>query len=83
MDKVTAVELQRNSAVVQDRALVEPLAITRHGRERLVLLSFDEHQRLKRRDREVMAAHQLSDETLRAIAETKVPAGNEHLNDEY
>ncbi len=36
----------------QDEALTQPVAITRNGRERLVMLSADEYRRLKRRDRE-------------------------------
>ena len=35
----------------QEVALTEPVAITRNGRERVVILSVDEYHRLKRRDR--------------------------------
>lgn len=46
MIKVTAAELQRNIGRYQDIALSEPVAITRHGRERTVLISIDEYHRL-------------------------------------
>ena len=40
---VTAGDFQRNSGQYQDRALVEPVIITRNGRERTVLISADEY----------------------------------------
>ena len=71
---VPAAEFQRNIGAYQDRALTEPVFVTRNGRERTVLLSVDEYRRLKRRDREVMAVEQLSDADLDAIAAARVPA---------
>jgi PHD/YefM family antitoxin component YafN of YafNO toxin-antitoxin module len=35
-------------------ALTRPVAITRNGRERLVMISVDEYRRLRRRSREVI-----------------------------
>ena len=49
---VTAGDFHRNSGQYQDRALVEPVIITRNGRERTVLISADEYRRLKQLDRE-------------------------------
>ena len=54
MESVTVGEFQRKIGHYQDRALVEPVMVTRNGRERLVLLSAEEFKRLKRRDRRVM-----------------------------
>ena len=79
---VSAAEFQRKLGEYQDRALVEPVVITRNGRERLVVLSVDEYHRLKRRDREAMLATGLSDDDLRAIAEAEVPAEYADLNTE-
>jgi PHD/YefM family antitoxin component YafN of YafNO toxin-antitoxin module len=39
---VSSVEFQCNFARYQDMALTEPVAVTRKGRERLVVLSADE-----------------------------------------
>ena len=71
---VTAGELQRRLGEVQDKALRQPVAITRHGREHLVLLSAEEFHRLKRRDRQVVPAAELSDAELEAIGKAEVPA---------
>lgn len=47
MPVISSVEFQRNLGLYQDRALAEPVTITKNGRERLVLLSVDEYRRLK------------------------------------
>jgi hypothetical protein len=47
------VEFQRNFGCYQDLALTEPVAVSRNGREHLVVLSADEYHRLKKRDRVV------------------------------
>jgi len=82
MRTIPASELQRKLGEVQDAALKEPVAITRNGRERLVLLSIEEYRRLKRRDRVVLRAGQLSDEFLEALANAEMPADDNHLNAE-
>ena len=56
MITVTAAEFQRHFGRYQDEALTQPVAITRNGRERLVMLSADEYRRLKRRGREMLRA---------------------------
>lgn len=47
MSVVSSAEFSRNLGLYQDKALAEPVTITKNGRERLVLLSVDEYQRLK------------------------------------
>jgi hypothetical protein len=46
MKSISARELEQKIGEVQDLALREPVAIERDGRERLVLLSIDEYNRL-------------------------------------
>jgi len=48
MIKVSAAEFQRNIGRYQDAALVQPVAVTRNGRERTVMISVEEYYRLKR-----------------------------------
>jgi prevent-host-death family protein len=79
---VSSAEFQRKLGEYQDRALVEPVVITRNGRERLVVLSVDEYHRLKRRDREALLVTGLSDDDLRAIADAEVPAEHADLDAE-
>ena len=46
MIKVPAAEFQRNIGRYQDLALTQPVAVTRNGRERTVMISIEEYQRL-------------------------------------
>jgi PHD/YefM family antitoxin component YafN of YafNO toxin-antitoxin module len=49
------------------------VAVTRNGRERTVMISTEEYQRLKRRDREVLGLEDFTDADLAAIAEAEAP----------
>jgi prevent-host-death family protein len=49
--RISSAEFQRQFGALSDKALTEPLTITRNGRDALVLLSVEEYERLKRRDR--------------------------------
>jgi prevent-host-death family protein len=71
---VTAAEFQRKFGQVQDLALKSPVTITANGRERLVLMAVEEYHRLKRRDREVLLAGELSDGDLAAISNAEPPS---------
>ncbi len=74
MDIVSSADFQRKIGHYQDRALVEPVMVTRNGRERLVLMSADEFRRLKRRDRQVMTLDDFTGEDLEAIRKAEPPA---------
>jgi prevent-host-death family protein len=71
--KVTSAEFQKAFGRHRETALREPVTITNHGRDSLVLISAQEYQRLKRRDREVLGLADFSDEDLRAVAEAELP----------
>jgi len=57
---VSAAEFHRNIGKYQDIVLSKLVAITKNGRERTVLLSAEEYSQLKRRDRRVLAAGDLT-----------------------
>ncbi len=59
---------------VVETALREPVTITSHGRERLVLLSAAEYRRLKENDRAAVYPWELSDNDLRALEASEPPA---------
>jgi PHD/YefM family antitoxin component YafN of YafNO toxin-antitoxin module len=52
----TAAELVRQFARFSDLALSQPVIVTRNGRPRSVLISFEEYERLKRRDQHAFLA---------------------------
>ena len=82
MITVSAAEFQRYFGRYQDEALTQPVVITRNGRERLVMISVDEYRRLRRSDRQVLRAGELSEADLAALEETRAPESSRAFDDE-
>ena len=74
MVRISAGELQRHWGRVQNMALAEPVTVTCKGRDRMVLLSAEEYNRLKRRDRQVMNLADFTDADIAAIKNVKPSA---------
>lgn len=81
MPSVSSTELIRKFGRYRDIAQREPVTIVNHGRESLVLLSSEEYQRLKRRDREVLRVEDMDEGFLEALEKAEVPAEHAHLDD--
>ena len=73
MTKVTSAEFQKKFGRYRDEAIREPVYISSHGRDSLVLLSHQEFERLKRRDRKALATIDLSDDELAAVLDSEWP----------
>lgn len=71
---VTSAELQKSFGRYREAALKEPITITNHGRESLVLMAAEEYRLLKRRQRRVMGLEDFSDSDLMAIEASESPA---------
>ncbi len=82
MVRISAGELQRQWGRVQDLALAEPVTVTCNGRDRMVLLSTEEYNRLKRRDRQVLGLNDFSDSDIEAIQAVQPSAAALALNRE-
>lgn len=80
--RISSAEFLKNYSVIEDKALDEPVTITRDGRDRLVLLSVEEYGRLKRRDRRVYAIEDMSPEQLAALEKADVSPDYDDLNAE-
>jgi prevent-host-death family protein len=80
--RVSTAEFIRNYSTLADRALAEPVTITKHGRDRLVMVSAAEYERLKRRDRVVFQSADLPDTVLELIAAAEAPPEFAPLDDE-
>jgi hypothetical protein len=80
--RVSSAEFIKNYGTLTDKALAEPVTITRNGRDRLVLLSVEEYERLKRRDRRVYAVEDMTPEQIAALEKAEVPPEYAHLDDE-
>jgi prevent-host-death family protein len=82
MIKVPAAEFQRNIGRYQDMALTQPVAVTRNGRERTVMISAEEYHRLKRRDRQVLELEEFTDADVAALEEARAPESSKAFDDE-
>jgi prevent-host-death family protein len=82
MIKIPAAEFQRNIGRYQDMALTQPVAVTRNGRERTVMISVEEYNRLKRRDRRVMSLEDFTDADIAALEAARAPEAAKAFDDE-
>jgi prevent-host-death family protein len=79
---LSASEFQDRVGEALDRSLSQPVLITKHGRPRNVVLSYDEYERLRARDRRAVRAEDLTDEDIAALEASEVGPGYEHLDAE-
>jgi prevent-host-death family protein len=85
MQRFSSLDLQRNVARVQEAALREPVTVSYHGRDRLVIMPIDEFERLKRRDKIVIALEEMPEEFVTLLREPYYDAEQaalDHLMDE-
>jgi prevent-host-death family protein len=80
--RVTASEFQQAFGQLSDKARHEPVVITKHGRDSLVVMPVEEWERLKRRDRRVGLTADLPEEWVEAVLTAEVPDAFAHLDDE-
>lgn len=82
MIKVSAAEFQRNIGRYQDMALTQPVAVTRNGRERTVMISTEEYHRLKRRDRQVLGLDDFDNADIAALEAARAPESSRAFDHE-
>ncbi len=78
--KVTAGDVAKNFGQFADRALTEPVTITKYGREHLVLISADEYARLMRRDRRAWTTENAPDDVVDAVRSARMDKRHAHLD---
>jgi PHD/YefM family antitoxin component YafN of YafNO toxin-antitoxin module len=66
--RISTAEFIKNYGTLADKALQEPVMITKNGRDRLVVLSAEEYARLKRRDRRVVKLEDFTEDEMAKIA---------------
>ena len=82
MIKVSSAEFQRNLGRYQDLALAQPVTVIRDGREDTVMISVEEYDRLKRRDRQVLSLEDFTDADIAALEQTRAPDSSKAFDDE-
>jgi prevent-host-death family protein len=80
--KVTSTEFSNKLGLYFQKALSAPVTITHHGRDSLVVMSAEEYQRLKRRDRQVYRTEDTPAEFIAALHVAEPPAETEQFNGE-
>jgi len=80
--RVTTADFIKHYGSLADRALAEPVTITKNGRDRLVVISADEFARLKSRDRTAVRPEELSAAEIDLIAVAEMPTEHAALDDE-
>ena len=79
---LTRSQLEQHLGDALDQALSGPVIVTKHGRPKNVVLSFDEYQRLAARDRRVVRLEDWTDAEIAALEASEMEPGFEHLNAE-
>lgn len=82
MSKISSTEFLRAPGRYQDDAQRGAVVIMKHNREHAVLLSAEEYHRLKRRDRLVLRAGEISESDIAAIRNAAAPAEAAAFDDE-
>lgn len=84
MVTITAAELQNHFGRYRDLALKEPVSVTHHGRESVVVMSAEEYKRLKSYDdRQALYPWELPDDVVKALENVEIPAEAAQFNHEY
>ena len=81
MVRVSSTEFGKEVGRYQDMALGHPVVVTRNGRDRTVMISVEEYERLKRRDRHVFASGELPEELVQAVARSDMDPRHQHLDE--
>ena len=71
MARVSATHFQKEFGKWAEKAIKEPVAIERHGRESLYLISAERYKDLRRLERRAFGAEDVSDELLRLIEQAE------------
>jgi PHD/YefM family antitoxin component YafN of YafNO toxin-antitoxin module len=80
--RVTTAEFLKAYGTLADKALTEPVTITKDGRDRLVVVSAEEYERLRRRDQRAFRAEALSDADIALLEAATMAPEHGHLDEE-
>jgi antitoxin StbD len=70
----SASDVQKNFGVYHDRALSEPIRVTKYGRETVYIVSAKTFHELKQAQRDAVASAELTDAEMALINSAEIPA---------
>ena len=77
-----ATEVSKNFGAFHDKALAEPVRVTKYGRETVYIVSAETFHRLKQSERRALASVDLTDAEAAAIAAAQVPPEHRYSLDD-
>ena len=78
----TASNVQKNFGLFHDRALTEPVIVTRYGRETVCIVSAARYRELKQFERQAIRTADLSDAELALIEAADIPLSARYHSDD-
>lgn len=78
----TASEVNKHFGQFHDKAMVEPVRVTKHGRETVFIVSAERFHQLRQGERAALAVSELSTDELALIAAAEVPAHARYTMDD-
>ncbi|KHJ53863.1 prevent-host-death protein [Aureimonas altamirensis] len=79
---VSASDVQKNFGTYHDRAMSEPVRVTKYGRETVFIVSAKTFHDLKQAQREAIAAVDLTDDELAMIEAAEIPEEHRYTADD-
>ncbi|MCG0999194.1 type II toxin-antitoxin system Phd/YefM family antitoxin [Acetobacter persici] len=76
---VTSSDVQKNFGAYHDRALTEPVKVTKYGRETVYIISAQTFHALKQAQREAIATTDLNDHEIALIEAAEIPEGHRYI----
>jgi len=83
MTKVTSGEFTREFGRYRALAQREPVVVTHHGRDDVVLMAADDYARLRRYEQRAFHVTQLPDNVVDELGKIAIPEAASKFNDEY
>ena len=77
----SATDVQKNFGAYHDKALTEPVRVTKYGRETVYIVSAKTFHELKQAQRDAIAASDLSNDELAMIEAAEIPAEHRYSLD--
>ena len=82
IEEMTADEFKQNLDSLLTEDWFPPIGITRNGERRAVVVPAEIFRAMHRASRKVIRVEDLSEDQIKAIVESKMPEGYEHLDEE-
>lgn len=79
---VSASDVQKNFGTYHDRAMSEPVRVTKYGRETVFIVSAQTFHQMKQAQREAITSADLSDDEMALIEAAEIPAEHRYTVDD-